>query len=233
MARERSFLEILWSAVTAPFRGLLWLWQVCVVAPYYDVTSSFGAIFGRVFRSFGGRGPIGIVLDILLWPFRLTWSLITSTFQWLWWALGTWPKLMKFQDLGWGLPALLVAAVAVPLLTVVHTNDNTLLSGYQERMQEAFEGSSKSATPEEKEKQLKTALFYARSLSQLRPLDRSFRFNLAMLYGGLGDESRSMSIMSELAPRDSVGFGPAHFTQARQILMRPLNADDFNSAVAH
>ncbi|MBA4018744.1 MAG: hypothetical protein C0483_16375 [Pirellula sp.] len=140
---------------------------------------------------------------------------------------------MRLRDLGAGLPALLMTIAVVPVLFVFRPNDNELLTSYQEEMQDAYAESAKITEVDAKKQLLDRALFFSRCLTQLRPLDKSFRYNLAMLYAGLGDEDRGTAIMSELAPRDSVGFGPAHYSLARQILMRPLSPDDFNTAVAH
>ena len=226
-------IQRFYRILTAPFHGLVWVWRNFVVSPYYDVTASIGSIFGSLFRGSAGRGPVGFVVDVILWLPRLLLWLVVSAIQWVWWAIRAWPSLMRLRDLGWGLPSLLLAIAAVPALLIVRTNSNDLLSSYQTEMKDAYDASAKTADPEAKTKLLKRALFFARSLTQLHPADSAFRYNLSMLYSGLGDDERSTAIMSELAPRDAVGYGPAHFSRARQILTRPLTADDFNAAVAH
>lgn len=231
--RDDGIFSRLVRILLLPFHGIFWLWQNFVLGPYYEITSSVGAFFGRLFHGATGRGPVGLVLDIVLWLPRLLLAMFVSIFQWIWWAIRAWPGLMRLPDLGWGIPALLLAIVAVPTLLIVRTHNNELLATYQTEMKDAYEASAKTADPEAKDKLLKRALFFARSLTQLYPADSAFRYNLAMLYSGLGDEDRSIAIMTELAPRDDVGYGPAHYSRARQILSRPLSADDFNAAVAH
>lgn len=233
MNRGSGYLARIIHAVMAPFRAVLWMWRTFVLTPYYEVTASLGAFFGSVFSGARGKSVFQVLANVVLWLPRLLLSLVWSLGQWLWWALGAWPRLMRLRDLGWGLPALLLAICVVPILLVVRTNDNELLSSYQQEMQNCHEESAKTADAETKEKLLKRSLFFARCLTQLRPLDKSFRYNLAMLYSSLGEQDRGDAIMSELAPRDAVGFGPAHFSRARQLLSRPLGPDEFNSAVAH
>lgn len=233
MRNDDGPLSRLVRILMMPVHGLIWIWRNFVLAPYYDITSSLGAFLTRLFHGAAGRGPVGVAIDLVLWLPRLLWMMLVSIFHWVWWAFRAWPNLMQLRDLGWGLPALLLAIVAVPLLLVVKTNNNELLATYQAEMKDAYEGSAKTADPEAKNELLKRALFFARSLTQLYPADSAFRYNLAMLYSGLSDEDRGVAIMSELAPRDAVGYGPAHYSRARQILSRPLSADDFNAAVAH
>ncbi|MBN8625595.1 MAG: hypothetical protein J0M17_08910 [Planctomycetes bacterium] len=231
MRNSGGLLALLWNILTAPLRALVWLWETLIVAPYYDVAGSLGAFFGRFFKS--GRGPVGFLIDLVLYVPRLLLLLLTSLFQWIWWAITAWPRLMQWQDLVWGLPSVVIAGAAVWYFLAIETDNNTLLASYQDEMREAFEKSGQTKDDEVKQQMTKRALFFARSLTQLQPLNQAFRYNLAMLYNGLGEEERGMAIVADLAPRDSIGFGPAHVTRAHQIFMKPMGPDEFNVAVAH
>lgn len=233
MRKPQSFIGRLLYALAAPFRLIGWLWRVLIIAPYYEAAEALHNFRGWLFRGMGTTSWFRLLFHYLLWILYAPIWLVVEGAKWLWSAALNWPRYVRLRSLLAGLPALLVAAVAVPSLTLFHPDRNTLFATYQTNMQDLHVEASKEVDREKQGKLVDEALFYARSLSSMLPNDPAYQFSLAMLYSAKGDDVRSRAIMAELAPRNKIGYGPAHFAQAKQLVGRPMSPDDFKSAIAH
>ncbi|MCE9608418.1 MAG: hypothetical protein K8U03_26340 [Planctomycetia bacterium] len=226
-----------WSHwLLAPVRGLSELFRIFVLVPYYETIRAVQGL-GRWFTSgIGVRSWSGILSYYLFWLPRSLWHLIVSLVRVLYTAVVSWPRMMRLRDLATGLPAVIVAVPVILSLTMLRKDRNELTSMYHQGLNESYAAALKVRDPAIQKVEMEHALFYARSLARLDSEDMMYRFNLALLYLGSGDNDRALTMMSELAPRVDTGFGPAHLWMAKQILAKPLprdNGEPYRAAVAH
>ena len=97
----------------------------------------------------------------------------------------------------------------------------------------SFGGGEGVRSEEEREKLRvleKDQLFFLDKMISLSPDNKAYRFDLAKVVAGQGDQARALNILNELAPEDRTGYAPAHFVLASQYFNRPAVADDELSA---
>ncbi|MEZ6052054.1 MAG: hypothetical protein R3B91_12380 [Planctomycetaceae bacterium] len=111
-----------------------------------------------------------------------------------------------------GLPAVLMIIITVICLGRAHRDrDHGLVRRhYQRRLQQVMQNQDWAL-----------AQLYSRKLSILEPNERAHRYYLALAVSGEGDETRALHLMESIAPRDQLGYGPAHWWLAEHWAATP------------
>ena len=153
---------------------------------------------------------------------------------------GAWKESNRSKSLILGLPALIVAFVAVTAIGGVQLlNKSTLESKYDflydkttadltqlsreiardQKVQSLDSGTGRATLSEEQTAQIrelrKTQKIYLDKLISLDSKNKSYRFELAKLTHSQGKRSHAFSILNELAPEDAPGHADAHFILAQ------------------
>jgi tetratricopeptide (TPR) repeat protein len=123
-----------------------------------------------------------------------------------------------------GLPAVLVLlAIATLIFLVLVQPGWQLLEFYEQAGQQAYRA-----------EQYTQAHICFERLGQLAPENKRFRFVLGQVVDKLGDQPRAAALIAQLAPRDQMGFAPAHLWEARRLLsIAPLTEVSRDAAEAH
>ena len=116
---------------------------------------------------------------------------------------------IEFRRLVLGLPSVVIATGAIFLVTQEHRTRADLIGDYQWAAATAMRGQDWDK-----------ADVYYRKLAWLHETDVATQYGLALVAEQQGDHDRARGLMSDIAPDDSAGFGPAHFWLARDLVRR-------------
>ncbi len=161
-------------------------------------------------------------------------------------ALGsTWSESTRGRSMILGLPALIVAALAIIAVGSVQLlNQSSLEDSYDYRYQkttadlgqlskelartqnvQALGGSQQKVVSEEDKAKLldlrQAQKIYLDKLISLDPENNDYRFELAKLASSRNDKAHAFSILNELAPEDVPGYPVAHFVLAKNFFDKP------------
>ena len=108
-----------------------------------------------------------------------------------------------------GLPAGIIVIVGVLFFfQLKHNDQRRIVRDYQQAVAEAIEN-----------EEWNSAALFLRSLCTLQPSVRSYKFQLALLFQRLDNESGAVGLMHQLAPLDGTnGYAPAQIWLVRQAL---------------
>lgn len=124
------------------------------------------------------------------------------------WFVLDWFCSRDWRALLASLPALLFGGVAAGILVQGKTTPNVVwLRAYDLRAQAALD-----------EKNTAAAEVYFRRIAMLRPSAPSAIFGLALAAAQQEDIERARALMRRIAPEDAVGYPPAHFWLAKDLL---------------
>lgn len=134
-----------------------------------------------------------------------------------------WESRLQYRYFFQGLPALL-AAVAVMFLAGSAWRE-------QYRREQVYADAAHSAY---EANDMTTAVLCYERLANLKPDIDHYRYNLGICCEKQGDEARSVALLAPLAPRDRLGYPPAHLWIAARLLRQPqLKTSELQTAEVH
>jgi tetratricopeptide (TPR) repeat protein len=170
--------------------------------------------------SLGGLGARPWWKTVLLLPFLIPYWMV-----WAFFTVLSYPfSLNRLEperrlNVYYGIPAI------VALLFTLGTLGYSLISWQQ--INGRYRGEMQRAMVQ---KDFKTATILGGRLASQRKAEPSLLFEYAIALARNGESTRSEAILSELAPLDRPGFGPAHFLKA-QILAQEIAASSSDKAL--
>jgi predicted Zn-dependent protease len=175
---------------------------------FWRLTRRFLRRTGRLFRHV--RRMVRWVLIIFV---RIPAAYIGRSFVLTWKRVVYRWKHGSFRHFLWGLPSLLMGiGVVILVLLAWAVPTNALDQAYQ---QDAVQSAGAH--------DYQNSMVCYERLTQLHPEQPEFRFQWALAAEGLGQIDQAAGLLSQLAPVDHQGYGPAHLRQA-QYLMALKNA---------
>lgn len=168
----------------------------------------------EVWSAQGGGG-----MSWISFPFRLVWAFLGF-------LLTNWSATRPGRAFLLAIPALIVAGGFVGAVILARSVPFKLMGKSAPdpalvclgRMLKFQQFAGEKTDEAEKEKLLDQALVCARHLVQLRPKKDDYKYRLALLEFGKGDELTGRQLMNQIAPADKRGYVPGHLWQATDLL---------------